>query len=232
MVIPYTATERFLMLPEESIEDFNTNSLFEEIHIQPKVGISGDLESLTRDLLLTLGENPEREGLKRTPERVARMYKELLEGYKMDIPTLVNGAIFETDYQDMVLVKGITFYSLCEHHLLPFFGRVHVAYIPDGKIIGLSKIPRLVGMYAQRLQVQERMTHQVAETLESVLHPLGIAVLVEGFHLCAMMRGVRQSEANLATSCMLGLFEQNGALRNDFFNQISLQLTKSVNLHK
>jgi GTP cyclohydrolase I len=182
--------------------------------------------------LLTLGENPEREGLKRTPERVARMYKELLEGYQVDIPTLVNGAIFETDYQDMVLVKGITFYSLCEHHLLPFFGRVHVAYIPDGKIIGLSKIPRLVGMYAQRLQVQERMTHQVAETLESVLHPLGIAVLVEGFHLCAMMRGVRQSEANLATSCMSGLFEQIGALRNDFFNQINLQSTKLVNMHE
>jgi GTP cyclohydrolase I len=220
------------MLPDDSIEDFNTNSLIEEIHIQPKVGISGDLESLTRDLLLTLGENPEREGLKRTPERVARMYKELLEGYQVDIPTLVNGAIFETDYQDMVLVKGITFYSLCEHHLLPFFGRVHVAYIPDGKIIGLSKIPRLVGMYAQRLQVQERMTHQVAETLESVLHPLGIAVLVEGFHLCAMMRGVRQSEANLATSCMSGLFEQIGALRNDFFNQINLQSTKLVNMHE
>jgi GTP cyclohydrolase I len=220
------------MLPEESIEDFNTNSLFEEIPIQPKVGIAGDLESLTRDLLLTLGENPEREGLKRTPERVARMYKELLEGYQVDIPTLVNGAIFETDYQDMVLVKGITFYSLCEHHLLPFFGRVHVAYIPDGRIIGLSKIPRIVEMYARRLQVQERMTHQIAETLESVLHPLGIAVLVEGFHLCAMMRGVRQSEANLATSCMSGLFEQNGALRNDFFNQINLQSTKLVNMHE
>ena len=220
------------MLPEESIEDFNTNSLFEEIPIQPKVGIAGDLESLTRDLLLTLGENPEREGLKRTPERVARMYKELLEGYQVDIPTLVNGAIFETDYQDMVLIKGITFYSLCEHHLLPFFGRVHVAYIPDGRIIGLSKIPRIVEMYARRLQVQERMTHQIAETLESVLHPLGIAVLVEGFHLCAMMRGVRQSEANLATSCMSGLFEQNGALRNDFFNQINLQSTKLVNMHE
>jgi GTP cyclohydrolase I len=218
------------MLPEDSIEDSNTNSLFEDIHIQPKVGIAVDLESLTRDLLLTLGENPEREGLKRTPERVARMYKELLEGYQVDIPTLVNGAIFENDYQDMVLVKGITFYSLCEHHLLPFFGRVHVAYIPDGKIIGLSKIPRLVEMYARRLQVQERMTHQVAETLESVLHPLGLAVLVEGFHLCAMMRGVRQIEANLSTSCMLGLFEQNGALRNDFFNQISLQSTRLVNL--
>ena len=216
------------MLPEDS----NTNSLFEEIHIQPKVRIAGDLEALTRDLLLTLGENPEREGLKRTPERVARMYKELLEGYQVDIPTLVNGAIFETDYQDMVLVKGITFYSLCEHHLLPFFGRVHVAYIPDGRIIGLSKIPRLVEMYARRLQVQERMTHQVAETLESVLHPLGIAVLVEGFHLCAMMRGVRQSEANLATSCMSGLFEQIGALRNDFFNQINLQSTKLVNMHE
>jgi GTP cyclohydrolase I len=230
MVNPYTATKRFLMLPEEPIEDFHTNSLFEEIHIQPKVGIAGDLESLTRDLLLTLGENPEREGLKRTPERVAHMYKELLEGYQVDIPTLVNGAIFKTDYHDMVLVKGITFYSLCEHHLLPFFGRVHVAYIPDGRIIGLSKIPRLVEMYARRLQVQERMTHQVAETLESVLHPLGIAVLVEGFHMCAMMRGVRQSEAKLATSCMLGLFEQNGALRNDFFNQINLQSTKSINL--
>jgi len=183
---------------------------------------------LIHELLYRLGENPEREGLEKTPERVSRMYSEILAGYQTNLTDLVNGAIFGTENQDMVVVRDIQFFSLCEHHLLPFFGKAHVAYIPNGKIIGLSKIPRLVEMFARRLQVQERLTHQVAETLDSILHPAGVAILVEGFHLCAMMRGVRQSEANLATSCMLGVFEQNGALRNDFFNQIHLHSTKSV----
>ena len=132
----------------------------------------------------------------------------------------------------MVVVRDIQFFSMCEHQLLPFFGKAHVAYIPNCKIIGFSKIPRLVEIYAQRLQMQERITYQVAETIGSILHPLGIAILVEGFHLCAMMQGVRQSEANLSTNCMLGVFEQNGALWNDFFNQISLRSMKSVSFRE
>ena len=170
------------------------------------------------DLLTILGEDPSREGLQRTPERVARMYTELLSGYQTDLTGLVNGAIFETEYQDMVLVRDLQFYSLCEHHMLPFFGRAHVAYIPDGKIIGLSKIPRLVDMFARRLQVQERMTQQIAETLEDILHPRGIAVVVEGAHMCAMMRGVKKSEASMVTSAMLGSFREDDRLRGEFYD--------------
>jgi GTP cyclohydrolase IA len=192
----------------------------------------GNVADLIHELLFRLGENPDREGLEKTPERVSRMYSEILAGYQSNLDELVNGAVFGTENHDMVVVRDIQFFSMCEHHLLPFFGKAHVAYIPNGNIIGLSKIPRLVEMFARRLQVQERMTHQIAETLDSILHPLGVAILVEGFHLCAMMRGVRQTEANLATSCMSGVFEQNGALRNDFFNQIHLHPTKSVSFQE
>jgi GTP cyclohydrolase IA len=215
-----------------TVSEYLAKSL--ESDIEPMINIQtgmlspGSVVDLIHELLFRLGEDPDREGLEKTPERVSRMYSEILAGYLTNLDELVNGAIFGTGNQDMVVVRDIKFFSMCEHHLLPFFGRAHVAYIPNGKIIGLSKIPRLVEMYARRLQVQERMTHQVAETLESILHPLGIAILVEGFHLCAMMRGVRQSEANLATSCMLGVFDQNGALRNDFFNQIHLRTTNSM----
>ena len=170
---------------------------------------------LTRDLLLAVGEDPKREGLRRTPERVARMYEELLAGYRTDPVALVNGAIFESDYENIVLVRDIEFYSLCEHHMLPFTGKAHVAYIPDGKIIGLSKIPRLVEMFARRLQVQERMTQQIAEALEDILHPKGVAVIVEGAHMCAMMRGVKQAEASMVTSAMLGIFESDSKLRDE-----------------
>jgi GTP cyclohydrolase IA len=180
------------------------------------------IEPLMHEMLLLLGEDPEREGLQRTPERVARMYQELLAGYQTDLTSLVNGAIFETEYQDMVLVRDIQFYSLCEHHMLPFFGQVHVAYIPDGKIIGLSKIPRLVEMFARRLQVQERMTHQIAETLQDILHPRGVAVMVEGAHMCAMMRGVKQSQGRMLTSAMLGAFNTEDRLRQDFYAQLQL----------
>ncbi len=185
------------------------------------------IEPLVHELLLTLGENPDREGLKRTPERVARMYQELLSGYQTDLNHLVNEAVFETEYQDMVLVRDVQFYSLCEHHLLPFFGQVHVAYIPDGKIIGLSKIPRLVEMYARRLQVQERLTQQIAETLQEILHPRGIAVVVEGAHLCAMMRGVKKSEARMVTSAMLGDFRTDSGLRQDVYEQLRLHPSPS-----
>jgi GTP cyclohydrolase IA len=180
------------------------------------------IEPLVYELLQNVGEDPEREGLKRTPQRVARMYQEILSGYQTDLNSLVNDAIFKTEYKDIVLVRDLEFYSLCEHHMLPFFGRAHVAYIPDGKIIGLSKIPRLVDMFARRLQVQERLTQQVAETLQDILHPRGVAVVVEGAHMCAMMRGVRKSEARMVTSAMLGDFRTDEGLRRDFFSQLQL----------
>lgn len=179
-----------------------------------------EVESLTRELLAALGENPDREGLHRTPERVARMYDELLAGYDTDLDTLVNDAIFGSEYKNMVLVRDIEYYSLCEHHMLPFYGKAHVAYIPNGKIIGLSKIPRLVEMFARRLQVQERMTQQIAETLQEILQPKGVAVMVEGAHMCAMMRGVKKSNANMVTTAMLGAFEQDESLRDEFLSQV------------
>lgn len=183
-------------------------------------GVEAGTEALIRQLLLILGEDPDREGLKRTPERVARMYHELLEGYQVDLDALVNNAIFETEYQNMVIVDHIQFYSLCEHHMLPFFGQVHVGYIPDGKIIGLSKIPRLVEMFARRLQVQERMTQQIADTLQAILHPRGVMVVVEGAHMCSMMRGVKKSEARMITSATLGVFQAEEPLRSDFYNHL------------
>jgi GTP cyclohydrolase IA len=172
---------------------------------------------LIRSLLAILGEDPEREGLDRTPARVARMYVELLAGYQVDLNNLVNGAVFESAYSDMVLVKDIEFYSLCEHHMLPFFGKVHVAYLPAGKIIGLSKVPRVVEMFARRLQVQERMTGQIADTIQAILQPRGVAVRVEGAHMCAMMRGVKKANASMITQTMLGAFKDEKELRDEFF---------------
>jgi len=196
------------------------------IHLPARPAVEA-AEPLVHDLLLALGEDPERDGLKRTPGRVARMYQELLAGYTTDLDALVNQAVFETEYQDMVLVRDIAFYSMCEHHMLPFFGHAHVAYIPDGKIIGLSKIPRLVEMFARRLQVQERMTQQIAETLQEILHPRGIAVVVEGAHMCAMMRGVKKSETRMVTNAMMGEFRTDERLHRDFITQ--LQMTSPSN---
>jgi GTP cyclohydrolase I len=171
--------------------------------------------------LCEIGENPEREGLLKTPDRVARMYAEITAGYQIDPVQLVNGALFDVDYSDMVLVKDIEFYSMCEHHMLPFFGHAHVAYIPNGKVIGLSKIPRIVEMYARRLQVQERMTSQIANFLQDLLHPKGVAVIVEGSHMCAMMRGVKKSETNMLTRNLLGDFQQDAALRSELMAMIT-----------
>ena len=176
---------------------------------------------LIQDLLLALGEDPGREGLQRTPERVSRMYGELLSGYQTDLATLVNGAVFEREAQGVVTVRDIEFYSLCEHHLLPFYGKAHVAYIPDGKIIGLSKIPRLVDMYARRLQVQERMTQQIADELERILQPKGVAVMVEGAHMCAMMRGVKKDQANMVTQAWSGNFNTDSNLRQEFLSLVN-----------
>lgn len=179
------------------------------------------LEDAISSLIKAVGENPAREGLKFTPKRVARMYSELLNGYHVDPVAMINGALFNITYDEMVLVRDIEFYSLCEHHILPFMGRVHVAYIPDGKVIGLSKIPRIVDMYAQRLQVQERMTRQIADFLRDLLKPQGVAVVVEAVHLCSMMRGVKKHDARMTTSAMHGAFRANLATRQEFLDNIS-----------
>ena len=173
------------------------------------------------DILTAFGEDPQRDGLRRTPERVARMYHELLAGYRTDPVALVNDALFEVDYDEMVIVRDIEFYSLCEHHMLPFIGRAHVAYIPKGRVLGLSKIPRIVDMFARRLQVQERMTRQIADFLNELLHPHGVAVVIEAVHLCAVMRGVKKHDAKMVTSTMLGSFRTNLATREEFLNNIS-----------
>ena len=176
---------------------------------------------LVFDLLKALGEDPDREGLKSTPIRVARMYTELFSGYTADPQKIVNGALFEVKYDEMVIVRDIEFYSLCEHHMLPFIGRTHVAYIPDGKVLGLSKIPRIVDIYARRLQVQERMTRQIADFLRDLLKPQGVAVVVEAMHLCSMMRGVKKHDARMTTSAMHGAFRANLATRQEFLDNIS-----------
>ncbi len=173
------------------------------------------------ELIKAVGENPEREGLKNTPDRVARMYTELLSGYASEPEKIINGALFHISYDEMVIVRDIEFYSLCEHHLLPFIGRVHVAYIPAGEVIGLSKIPRIVDMYARRLQVQERMTRQIADLLSEVLKPQGVAVVVEAMHMCSMMRGVKKHDARMTTSAMHGAFRANLATRQEFLDNIS-----------
>ena len=172
-------------------------------------------------LIEAIGEDPEREGLKNTPDRVSRMYVELLKGYSADPDQLINGALFNISYDEMVLVRDIEFYSLCEHHMLPFIGRAHIAYIPAGKVIGLSKIPRIVDMYAQRLQVQERMTRQIADLLQETLQPQGVAVVVEALHMCSMMRGVKKHDARMTTSAMHGAFRANLATRQEFLANIS-----------
>jgi GTP cyclohydrolase I len=181
----------------------------------------GKVQSAVQQILQAIGEDPEREGLKRTPERIARMYAELLSGYQMDPAAVVNDALFNVKYDEMVIVRDIEFYSLCEHHMLPFMGRVHVAYIPDGKVLGLSKIPRIVDLYARRLQVQERMTRQIADFIRDLLHPQGVAVVVEALHLCMSMRGVQKHNARLTTSAMHGAFRANLATRQEFLDNIS-----------
>jgi len=183
-----------------------------------------DVEAVKKiilELIKALGEDPEREGLQNTPDRVARMYSELLSGYR-DIPArVVNGALFDVQYDEMVIVRDIEFYSMCEHHMLPFIGRAHVAYIPNGKVLGLSKIPRIVDMYARRLQVQERMTRQIADFISDLLKPQGVAVVIEAMHLCSMMRGVKKHDARMTTSAMHGAFRANLATRQEFLDNIS-----------
>jgi GTP cyclohydrolase IA len=178
---------------------------------------NGRVEDAVREILTEIGEDPDRQGLLGTPERVHRMYTELTAGYHVDPERLINNAIFDVAYSEMVVVKDIPFYSLCEHHLLPFFGTAAVAYIPRGRVIGLSKIPRIVEMYARRLQVQERLTQQVADFLQERLSPQGVGVVIEATHLCAVMRGVRKPGTVMTTSAVLGLFRTRDRTRAEFF---------------
>jgi GTP cyclohydrolase I len=179
-------------------------------------GSGGPVEAAVRQILTEIGEDPDRQGLLRTPERVHRMYTELTAGYHVDPERLINGAIFDVAYSEMVIVKDIPFHSLCEHHLLPFFGSAAVAYIPRGRVIGLSKIPRIVEMYARRLQVQERLTQQIADFLMERLEPQGVGVVLEATHLCAVMRGVRKPGTIMTTSAVLGLFRTRDRTRAEF----------------
>ena len=178
-------------------------------------------KDLIKNLLLEIGEDPNREGLLSTPKRVAEAYEFLTKGYNQDIEEVINDAIFTEKYDEMVLVKNIDFYSMCEHHMLPFFGKVHVAYIPDGKIVGLSKIPRIVEVFARRLQVQERMTQQIADTLDKYLQPIGVAVVSESYHMCMMMRGVEKQNSSATSSAMHGIFKDDPRTRSEFLNLIS-----------
>ena len=195
---------------------YDAANLFQDTPIDEEA-----IRTSVTNLLIAVGENPEREGLQKTPDRVARMYGELLSGYREDPVALVNDALFEVSYDEMVIVRDIEFYSLCEHHMLPFMGRAHVAYIPNGKVIGLSKIPRVVDMFARRLQVQERMTRQVADFIDELLIPKGVAVVMEALHLCSMMRGVRKQDVRMTTSTMLGSFKTDQAVRMEFLDNIS-----------
>jgi len=203
------------------------------IHIQSRDGLSDELQmnkkttaaseqiaSMVESILVELGENPGREGLRRTPERVDASLRFLTRGYHLDIDKIINGAIFNAEYDEMVIVKDIEVYSLCEHHMLPFYGKCHIAYLPQAKIIGLSKLPRIVDVFARRLQVQERLTTQVASALEKYLEPKGVGVVVEAYHLCMMMRGVQKQNSSTITSCMLGRFKSDSKTRSEFLDFI------------
>ena len=192
---------------------------------QPVTLTSASYEDLVREMLVRLGEDPRREGLVRTPARVHHALEQLTRGYNEDPESILRGAMFTVSYDEMVIVKDIEMFSLCEHHLLPFFGKVHVAYIPNGKVIGLSKIPRLVDVFARRLQVQERLTTQISQTIQDAIEPQGVGVVIEARHLCMMMRGVEKQNSYASTSCMLGTFKTDSKTRAEFLNLIGRQNT-------
>jgi GTP cyclohydrolase I len=181
---------------------------------------SATFEELVREMIVRLGEDPGREGLVRTPERVHRAYQHLMKGYKEDAEAMLKKALFSVDYDEMVIVKDVEMFSLCEHHMLPFFGKVHVAYIPKGKVIGLSKIPRLIEIFSRRLQIQERLTTQIAETIQNAIQPQGVGVVIEARHLCMMMRGVEKQHSAAVTSSMLGCFRDEQETRSEFLSLI------------
>jgi len=198
----------------------------DEPHLPEMDGAStSKMEHIVKDLLIEMGEDPTREGLLRTPLRVAKAYKFLTKGYEQDVNTVLNGAIFNECYNEIVLVKDIDFFSLCEHHLLPFYGKCHIAYIPNNKIVGLSKIPRIVEIFSRRLQVQERMTKQIGDVLYKALQPKGVAVVIEARHLCMMMRGVEKQNSIATTSNMLGVFKSDAKTRAEFLKLINAKLS-------
>lgn len=186
----------------------------------PETSEAGSIADLVRKMIVQLGEDPNREGLRRTPERYEKALRFLTSGYRQDPEKLLNGAMFSVCYDEMVVVRDIELYSLCEHHLLPFFGRCHVAYIPNKKVVGLSKIARMVNMYARRLQIQERLTNQIARTIEEKLSPQGVGVIVEARHLCMVMRGVEKQHSTATTSAMLGVFRENKQTRDEFLSLV------------
>ena len=180
------------------------------------------IKDLTKQLLKEIGEDPSREGLLKTPSRVSKAWSFFSGGYNQDLDKIINNAVFNEDATDMVVVRDVEFFSLCEHHLIPFFGRAHVAYLPDGKVVGLSKIPRIIDMFSRRLQVQERLTRQVAETVKEILDPIGVAVIMEGQHMCMQMRGVEKQNSLTTTSSMLGKFRESDRTRAEFLSIIGL----------
>ncbi|HXY51256.1 MAG TPA: GTP cyclohydrolase I FolE [Terriglobales bacterium] len=188
--------------------------------VEPSTLTSATVEELFREILVRLGEDPEREGLLRTPERIHKAYQFLTRGYREDPEKLLKGALFTVSYDEMVIVKDVEMFSLCEHHMLPFFGKVHVAYIPKGKVIGLSKIPRLIEVFSRRLQIQERLTTQIADTIQKVIEPQGVGVVIEARHLCMMMRGVEKQHSAAVTSSMLGCFRHEEETRTEFLSLI------------
>ena len=179
------------------------------------------IEVITKQLLKEIGEDPNREGLIKTPSRVSKAWSFFSKGYKQDLNRIINDAIFEEDAKDMVIIRDIEFFSLCEHHLIPFFGKVHVGYIPNGKVIGLSKIPRIIDMFSRRLQIQERLTHQIADAINSVLNPKGVSVVMEGRHMCMQMRGVEKQNSFTSTSAMSGQFKKSAETRSEFLSIIN-----------
>ena len=187
---------------------------------EPATLTSATFDQLVREMIIRLGEDPDREGLATTPERVSKAYRFLTKGYHEAPSTVLEGALFDVSYDEMVIVKDIEMFSLCEHHMLPFFGKVHVAYIPNGKVIGLSKIPRLIELFSRRLQIQERLTTQIAETIQRVIEPQGVGVVIEARHLCMMMRGVEKQHSAAVTSSMLGCFRHEEETRSEFLSLI------------
>jgi GTP cyclohydrolase I len=191
--------------------------------IEPTSLESVSTQDLYREMLVRIGEDPTRDGLLRTPERMEKSMKFLTRGYEMNVTEVLHEALFDVDYDEMVIVKDIEFFSMCEHHLLPFFGKAHIAYVPNGKVIGLSKIPRLVDVFARRLQVQERLTRQIGDAITDAIHPQGVAVILEAQHLCMMMRGVEKQHSSTVTSAMLGVFKTQLQTRNEFLSLVRRQ---------
>jgi GTP cyclohydrolase I len=185
----------------------------------------GSIAANMREVIRELGENPERDGLLRTPERVEKALQYLTSGYTADLDQIVNGALFDVDYDEVVVVRDIEFFSMCEHHMLPFFGKIHVAYLPSKKVIGLSKIPRIVDVFARRLQIQERLTQEIAETVQRMIQPKGVAVICEARHFCMMMRGVEKQHSGAITSAMLGAFRENKETRNELLSLLTQRST-------